>query len=97
MILSDDVCLTKSCRATFDVEIDALLKRSVVRLQGPGGHAVVAKYRGVSSSNLSDFYPIFIKFAGPDCPDGADWPSRVLVNHTGDSNAGKNNQIHILL
>ena len=25
MILSDDVCLTKSCRATFDVEIDALL------------------------------------------------------------------------
>jgi len=41
-------------------------------LQGPGGHAVVAKYRGVSSSNLSDFYPIFIKFAGPDCPDGAD-------------------------
>lgn len=55
MILSDDVCLTKSYRATFDVEIDALLKRSVVRLQGPGGHAVVAKYRGVSSSNLSFF------------------------------------------
>ena len=43
------------------------------------------------------FYPIFIKFAGPDCPHGADWPSRVLVNHTWWLQCWKNNQIHILL
>ncbi len=85
----------EKCIAPFDVDIDALWKCSnAVRLQGPGGHAVVAKYRGVSSSNLSffpNFHWICWSWLSWLC-----WSIRIRIMLT-DSNAEKHKSIYIYI